>query len=96
MINIERLGVLLDRGEAVHSAAVQMRKTLTEKEAEMREARVDLEQAEAAVTRYRGPESGMATLVTRVNTKRTKCDVLAASIARHQRPHAELHTHEDS
>jgi hypothetical protein len=82
MIDIERLGVLLDKGDAMAAASQQSRTALMEKEATLREARVDLEQAEAAVARYRGPKSGLASLTASVDAKRTKCKALDASIGR--------------
>lgn len=90
MIDIERLGILLDRGEAVAAANRHARTDLTEAEATLREARGELAVAEAAAPRYHGPDAGRAVLTSLVDTKRVKCEALSASIHRKRAAQAEL------
>lgn len=81
-IDIDRLGILLDRGEAAAAAVHQANKLLVDTQADARQAKSELSQLDAAVECYRGPAEGREILVSRAEAKRIQCDALLASIER--------------
>ncbi|MBT2304702.1 hypothetical protein J7E70_30240 [Variovorax paradoxus] len=62
-IDVERLGVLLDRGEDVQTAA--------------RQARSDLQEAERALRQHTGDDTARSALASRVDRRRAAHDALA-------------------
>jgi hypothetical protein len=94
MIDIERLGVLLDRGADVSKAAAQARKDTAEAQAAARHAQEELVEAEAKLASHLGDARGQrmlgaagaersrSILAHRVDTLRIQCDGLRASVNR--------------
>ena len=90
MINMERLGVLLDRGADVAAAVQIARTSLSDAEGAVRQAQEDLATAEFAAKAYRGPEDVRNRLVESAAAKRAGFEALEASVGRRRSAHASI------